>query len=122
MLAHALEILAADPATEVIGVIGKPPGPATWERLQNQLGRLEKPCVVYFSGAVSAAGSSWYAAATLEQTALGLVALARGGQTTAIASPMSGEESERAIGEATRAMHPGQRFVRGLYAGGTLAL
>ena len=121
MLAYALEILAADPATEVIGVIGKPPGPNTWERLQNQLGRLEKPCVVYFSGAISAAGSSWYAATTLEQTALDLVALARGGQTTAIASPMSGEESERAIGEATRAMHPGQRFVRGLYAGGTLA-
>src|SRR5262245_23046805 len=52
MMTHALEILAADPATEVIGVLGKPPGPSTWERLQNQLAQLSKPCVVHFSGLI----------------------------------------------------------------------
>jgi len=121
MMTHALEILAADPATEVIGVLGKPPGPSTWERLQNQLAQLSKPCVVHFSGSFSAAGASWYAAATLEEAALGAVALARGMRTTPIEFTMPREEIERFIGEATRAMQPGQRFVRGLYAGGTLA-
>jgi FdrA protein len=58
MMTHALEILAADPATEVIGVLGKPPGPSTWERLQNQLAQLSKPCVVHFSGLICAAGAS----------------------------------------------------------------
>lgn len=121
MMAHALDILAADPTTEVIGVIGKPPGPSTGVRLQNQLAQLGKPCVVYLSGSTSVAGSSWYAAATLEKTALDLIALARCGRTTPIECAMSREESERVIGEATRAVHPGQRFIRGLYAGGTLA-
>jgi FdrA protein len=121
MMTHALEILAADPATEVIGVLGKPPGPDTWERLQNQLAQLSKPCVVHFSGLICAAGASWYAAATLEEAALSTVALARGMRTTPIEFTMPREEIERFIGEAMRAMQPGQRFVRGLYAGGTLA-
>jgi FdrA protein len=121
MMTHALEILAADPATEVIGVLGKPPGPSAWERLQNQLAQLRKPCVVHFSGLICAAGASWCAAASLEEVALGTVALARGIRTTPIEFTMPSEEIERFIGEATRAMQPGQRFVRGLYAGGTLA-
>jgi FdrA protein len=121
MMTHALEILAADPATEVIGVLGKPPGPRAWEHLQNQLAQLRKPCVVHFSGLICAAGASWYAAATLEEAALSTVALARGMRTTPIEFTMPREEVERFIGEATRAMQPGQRFVRGLYAGGTLA-
>jgi succinyl-CoA synthetase alpha subunit len=121
MMTHALEILAADPATEVIGVLGKPPGPRAWERLQNQLARLRKPSVVHFSGLICPVGASWCAAATLEEVALGTVALARGMRTTPIEFTMPREEIERFIGEATRAMQPGQRFVRGLYAGGTLA-
>jgi FdrA protein len=76
---------------------------------------------VHLAGPISAAGQSWHAAATLEEAALGAVALARGRRATPIEFTMRGEESERFIGEATRAMHPGQRFVRGLYAGGTLA-
>jgi succinyl-CoA synthetase alpha subunit len=121
MMAHALEILAADSDTEVIGVIGKPPGPSTWERLREQLAQLEKPCVAYFPGSRSDASSSWYTAATLEQTALDLVTLVRGGQPTPLACPLSWEEYERVIVEAMQAMHPDQRFVRGLYVGGTLA-
>ena len=121
MLAHALEILAADPVTEVIGVLGKPPGPATWERIQTQLAQLQKPCVVHLSGLISAAGTSWHTAATLEEAALGAVALARGVQTTPIEFTTPMGEIERYIGDTTRAMQPGQRFVRGLYAGGTLA-
>jgi FdrA protein len=121
MMAHALEILAADPSTEVIAMLGKPPGPRTWERLQTKLAQLSKPCIVHLSGSVSAVGASWYAAATLEETALGAVALLRGMRTSPIAFTMPGEQIQRLIVEATRAMQPGQRFVRGLYVGGTLA-
>jgi FdrA protein len=121
MLARALEILAADRATEVIGVLGKPPGPRTWERLQTQLGRLRKPCVVHFSGLVSAAGEAWHIAATLEEAALGIVALLRGMKPTAVEFTLPGKEIERLVEEATQAMQPGQRFVHGIYAGGTLA-
>jgi FdrA protein len=121
MMARALEILAVDPATEVIGVLGKSPGRSTWERLKTQLAQIRKPCVVHVPGLVPAAAGSWYAAATLEETALKAAALVRGLRTTPIEFTVSSAEIERIIGEATRAMQPGQRFVHGLYAGGTLA-
>jgi FdrA protein len=121
MMGHALEILAADPATEVICVLGKPPGPSTWERLQTQLAQLGKPCVVHFSGLVSSVGSSWHAAATLEEAASAAVALASGMRPKPADFSHSGEAIERLIADATCVMQPGQRLVRGLYAGGTLA-
>ena len=121
MMARAVEILAADPATDVIGVLGKPPGPRAWERLQSQLTQLRKPCVVHCSGVVSAADVAWYAAATLEEAALGAVALVRDMRPTPAEFTMPSEEIERCIEDATRTMQPDQRFVRGIYAGGTLA-
>jgi FdrA protein len=121
MMAHTLEILAEDPATEVLGVLGKPPGPSTWERLQRQLTRLGKPCVVHLTGSIAAAHASWYSAATLEEAAIAVVSLARGIQKEAIEFAPPREESEQPIREAIRAMRPSQRFVRGLYTGGTLA-
>jgi hypothetical protein len=42
-------------------------------------------------------------------------------RTTPIEFTMGREEIERFIGKARHDMQPGQRFVRGLYAGGTLA-
>jgi FdrA protein len=121
MMAHALELLAADSATEVIAVLGKPPGPRTWERLQTLLVQLRKPCIVYFPGLVSTAGNSWYAAATLEEAALGAVALIRGMRPTPLEFTIPSAEIARLIREATHAMKPAQRAVRGIYAGGTLA-
>ena len=121
MMARALEILAADPGTDVIAVLGKPPGPRTWERLQTQLAQLRKPCAVHLAGWHSAAGEFWSAAATLEEAALAAVALLRGVGTTPIEFTTPRDQIEHLIVEATHAMQPGQRFVRGLYAGGTLA-
>jgi FdrA protein len=121
MMAQAVEILAADPATEVIGVLGKPPGPRTWQRLQTQLLQLRKPCVVHFPRLVSAADVTWDAAATLEEAALGAVAHVRGMRPMPIEFTRPREEIARSIEDAIRPMHAGQRFVRGIYAGGTLA-
>jgi FdrA protein len=121
MMGYALEILGADPATEVICVIGKPPGPRTWELLQGKFVQLRKPCVVQLSELASAAGSAWQTAATLEDAAQAAVALARGAEPKPIDFTVPNEEIERLIRDATPATQPGQRFVRGIYAGGTLA-
>jgi FdrA protein len=121
MMVHALAILAADPATEVIAVLGKPPGRRTWGQLQTQLAQLRKPCVVHFPGLGSAGEGAWHAAATLEQAALDAVALVREMRPTLIEFTILQAEIERLLGEVTRPMQPGQRYVRGLYAGGTLA-
>jgi FdrA protein len=121
MMRHALEILTADAATEVLCVLGKPPGPRTWEVLQAQLAELRKPCVIHFAGLVSGADSSWHVAATLEEAAQAAVALVQGMKPGAHAFTIPDKEIARLIEDATRAMQPGQRYVRGIYAGGTLA-
>jgi FdrA protein len=121
MMTRALEILDIDPQTEVICMLGKPPGPMTWEHLQARLVQLRKPCIVHFSGVAAGAGCSWYPAATLEDAALGAVALARGTGPEPSEFSISSAAIECVVEDATRSMRPCQRFVRGLYAGGTLA-
>ena len=116
MLEPALEALAADPATAVICVIGKPPGAATAKKITGWLERLTKPWVTHFTG--DPAGSS---AATLEDTALAAVALARGERHQPVDFTLTHVEVERRVHAAVASIKPGRRFVRGVYAGGTLA-
>jgi FdrA protein len=61
------------------------------------------------------------AAATLEEAALAAVALARGQTPPAVEPAQPSAEVERLVAEQVRALGPGQRFVRGVYSGGTLA-
>src|SRR2546423_1862753 len=78
MMLRALELLAADAATDVVCVVGKPPGSSVARHLTAALARVGKPCVVHFPGAASLSDSSAYAAATLEDAARAAVAFARG--------------------------------------------
>lgn len=121
MLQHALTLLAADAETAVVCVIGKPPGPTTWGQIEAQLARLGKPCVVYVAQDLPPHQAAWYAAATLEDASRIAVALARGTLPGAQASLADPEPFLPLVEAETRAMHPGQRFVHGIYAGGTLA-
>jgi hypothetical protein len=122
MMARALEILDIDPLTEVICMLGKPPGAMTGARLEAQLATLRKPCIVHFAGVAAPGGRSWHPAETLEDAALIAVAFARGMQRNPSPFTLSSEEIERLVEDTTRRIRPGQRFVRGIYAGGTLAL
>jgi succinyl-CoA synthetase alpha subunit len=121
MMAQALTALAAEPTTTVICVLGKPPGPSTWRRLQPQLSQLGKPCVVHFPGVTPDASSAWYTAATLEEAAYAAVALAQGVTPQPVVYAMPPADMARLVEATNRAMQPSQRFVRGVYAGGTLA-
>jgi succinyl-CoA synthetase alpha subunit len=124
MTLAALAALDGDAATEVVVVIGKPPGPTSGARLAEALGALGKPSVVNVAGVEGApAGgpSRVHVAATLEDAALGAVALARGQTPRAVEFSRPGPEIEGLVAEQAAALAPGQRFVRGIYAGGTLA-
>ncbi|MBI4594690.1 MAG: hypothetical protein HY728_10800, partial [Candidatus Rokubacteria bacterium] len=113
MMEQALAALAADPATEVICVIGKPPGPAVARRLEARVPALGKPCVLGFLGAGPAA--------TLETAAQAAVALARGEKPSCVEFTLPAVEVERLVTGAACRLAAGQRFVRGVYSGGTLA-
>ncbi|MBI3825760.1 MAG: acyl-CoA synthetase FdrA [Candidatus Rokubacteria bacterium] len=122
MMERALEALAADPATAVICVIGKPPGPAVARRLAARVRALGKPCVAHFMGEAADAGAgAWHRAATLEDAALAVVALARGQTPRAREFTAPAGEIEALVEGAARRLAASQRFVRGVYAGGTLA-
>ena len=121
MLTQALSALARDRATEVICVIGKPPGAAVAQRLAREAGRLGKPCVVHFMGAPPSHDPSWHSAATLEDAARAAVALARGTSPAAVEFTLPAADIEAMVETGVRGLAPAQRYVRGVYAGGTLA-
>jgi FdrA protein len=124
MTLAALAALADDAATEVVVVIGKPPGPTVGARLSETLARLGKPGVVSLAGAdLAAVGHAGrvHVAATLEDAALAAVALARGEAPRARRFSRPAAEIERLVADQAGTLVPGQRFVRGVYSGGTLA-
>lgn len=121
MMRQALATLANDPGTAVICVIGKPTGPSVAQNLQARVGQLGKPCVVHYMGIAPTPPGTWYAATTLEDAAGASVALARGAPTLPIEFTAPPAEIAQLVEEATRPMQPSQRFVRGIYSGGTLA-
>lgn len=123
MMEQALAALAADAVTEVIGVIGKPPGPGVAWRLQAITSGLGKPCVVHFVGGAAAgwATGGVHVAASLEECARAAVALARHEPPRASEFTQPAAAVTRLVDEAVRGLPGGARFVRGVYAGGTLA-
>jgi succinyl-CoA synthetase alpha subunit len=118
MMLHALDLLAADADTAVVCLIGKRPGPAVAARLADAVARAGKPCVTCFPGSPGVVAGA-VAALTLEDAARAAVALARGTAPPAPA-PTSDALAALAAG-AARELGVGARFVRGVFAGGTLA-
>ncbi len=121
MMLAALELLAADPGTSVIVLLSKPPAPAVAERVLARARAAGKPVVVNFLGSdpslVRRAGA--IPAITLEDAARAAVALARG--DAPVAADDGGDDmASVARAEATK-LAKGQRTVRGLYSGGSLA-
>jgi succinyl-CoA synthetase alpha subunit len=124
MLARALAALVADEATSVVCAIGKPPGPAVARRLDELGASLGKPCVLHLTGVAAGdpiGGGRWHRAATLEDAARAAVALARGWTPEPLDFSVAVGELARVVTEATAGLRPEQRFVLGLYSGGTLA-
>jgi succinyl-CoA synthetase alpha subunit len=109
-----LDALASDRDTKVIVLISKPPAPEVAAKVLAAAAKARKPVVVCFVGAVPAkrAGRNLHPVRTLEDAARTAVALARGRKPPkAAGTPRLGKVVPRFV--------PGQRFVRGLFSGGT---
>ena len=120
MMLQALRTLENDPASEVVVLISKPPGPATQERVRAALRNFSKPCVVCFLGMKpgSAGTANVFFETTLEGTATRVLALLRGETTPSPPAVPSGFSAQ--LTEAAATLSPGARCIRGLYSGGTL--
>jgi succinyl-CoA synthetase alpha subunit len=109
---QGLESLAKDPATKVIVLISKPPAKEVADAVLAKARAARKPVVVNFLGADpdSISGAKLIAAKTLEDAAHAAVALARG------RTPKRAPQSKAA---KLPKLRRGQKYVRGLYSGGT---
>lgn len=116
-MCRAIDLLAADAATQAIVIVSKPPAPKVASDVLARLRACDKPAVVLFLGADLGAErlpDRIVAVGTLDDAARAAVALLdRSQRRTADDEPL-----ERAAAEAGR-LAPGQRYVRGLYSGGT---
>jgi FdrA protein len=123
MTFEALDALAADPATALIVVIGKPPAPAARERVVARLRTTGKPCVMALLGQGVREGreGTIHVVATLEDAAWAALAMLEGHPFTPEPFSIPPIELRQCVNDARRALRSGQGAVRALYAGGTLA-
>jgi succinyl-CoA synthetase alpha subunit len=110
---QGLKALAADPSTSVIVLISKPPSPEVAGKVLEAAASAGKAVVVNFLGADPdrVRGENIYPAETLEDAAATAVSLANGG------TPEVGRVNVTL--PSITPLVPGQRYVRGLYSGGT---
>jgi len=120
-----LEALIADPQTKIITLISKPPHPEVLERIGEVLKTNKKPVVAAFLGADSALVKSIGAipASSLEEAALLSVSLSKDVSMEQFNKEI--KESENKLKELAKGLakqlQPEQKYLRGLFQGGTLA-
>jgi FdrA protein len=117
MFIEALKALAQDQQTRVILLVSKPPHPQVLKRIEKVIKTIRKPVVTLFIGA----GTSGQGPATLEEAALQAVALAQGQKPGAATQRLAARDeslARLAAREAARRKR-GQKYVRGLFSGGT---
>jgi FdrA protein len=109
-----LEYLTADPGTKVVALISKPPAEEIAKQILTKARASGKPVVVIFLGADASAlaGGNIYGARTLEDAARAAVALAEGRKP----APAS---EHAALPSRMPRLAPGQKYLRGLFSGGT---
>ena len=123
MMLLGIEALKHDPETRVIVVLSKPPAEESAAAVLSRLEETGKPCVVQFLGRkpLERRGAVWFSG-NLEETAAMAVALSRGETPSPPFRSLSEEELSRTAETEAANMSRSQRYVRGLFAGGTLAL
>jgi succinyl-CoA synthetase alpha subunit len=122
MMLMGIEALQRDSKTKVIVVLSKPPAEKVAEKVVAKLEETQKPGVVHFVGQNPKdwSGRLRYAA-DLEEAAGMAVALCRGEDYPGRALSLSEGALDAIVERETCSMSLNQRYLRGLYAGGTLA-
>ena len=120
----ALCALAAHDDTKTIVLVSKPVHAEVMERIGRVVARISKPVIGVFLGADRqdvARHGGILPASTLEEVALLAVALTEGGDPVHVGEKLCGQRADlqkRASLEAVR-LSPSQKYVRGLFSGGT---
>lgn len=125
MMLEGVKALQMDPNTRVLLLVSKPPAPAVVRKVLTQIGKSDKRTVVCFLGGEPAqvAASGAIPAHTLQEAAY-LAAMEveeyKGPSAEAVIERETAALAVRAA-ETKKWLKSGQRFLRGLFSGGTLA-
>jgi FdrA protein len=118
-----IEALKNDPATDVIVAVSKAPGPSTAERILEALRAAGKPAIVHFV-AWELASTGRTRGPTPHEASAGAVTLAdtleEAAQLACERAGLYGAHEEATLCSRKVQFEADQRFVRGLFCGGTL--
>lgn len=119
MMLHCIDMLDADPKTEIIAIVSKPPAPSVVSKLSTRIETASKPVVVCLlgdeSGLLDNAGCT--VTHTLTETAQACLDMSVGTN----AKIPSRSDTKKIIEGIRSGLDQSQRFIRGLYCGGTLS-
>lgn len=122
MMRHAIGLLGADAETEVVVLISKPPAPAVKDGMLEAARATGKPVIVNLLGdPTTGRRDGVLHTDTLADTAAAVlrqVGLTTGDSETVASGVAAGARAEAARTRAPFA--PGQRYIRGLFSGGSL--
>ena len=122
MMLMGIEALKNDESTKVIVVISKPPAAEVADEVLKALEQTGKPSVVHFIGQDSGENrKNLHFADSLEETAKIAVSLSKGESYNASVFTISDEEIAGIVERETVKMSADQKYLRGLYTGGTVA-
>jgi len=121
MMIEGLKALQNNPLTEVIVLISKPPDKEVARKVLSVLKKGKKPSVVYFIGGNPEAIKKYgfIPGLSLEDTAHKAVAIAKG-RSIEDFSGFTVTNIDKIIQEETKKLNQKQKYIRGLYTGGTL--
>ena len=119
---RSLATLGRDPQTSVVVLVSKPPDPAVADGLLTEAAGLGKPVVVAFVGASQAASGEATVrhAPTLDAAAALAVRLAGGTREASEHGLPDSTDAVRRAREIIGHLAPSQRYLRGLFSGGSL--
>ncbi|HKL12108.1 MAG TPA: acyl-CoA synthetase FdrA [Halanaerobiales bacterium] len=116
-----MKALDRDEDTEVIVLVSKPPAKEVSEKIMEEVKKLSKPVIVNFLGGdpsvVEGTDAIW--TDTLEDAAMKAAAFIKGEEEVS-ATGLTEEEVAEIAEEETAQMSDEQKYLRGLYTGGTL--
>jgi len=117
----ALDALEADPQTEVVALISKPPAARTLQKIGKRLTTYKKPVIGCFLGTrhTPDGTSAVYQAARTIDEAVHLALMASAGTTPQPARNSFAPDEANWLTRERRAWAPDQQYLRGLFAGGT---
>ena len=117
---QGLRFLGRDADTKVIVLVSKPPAPTVAAMVLDEARAIAKPVVVIFLGTDPSTfrGGTIHGAGSLAEAADLAVALSEGRAPASAAADMSAEDNG-ALDDAVAWMAASQRYVRGIFCGGT---